>query len=311
MSVVTTPREAGGGMPPLVDAHQHFQDLGRHYYPWLCHQDRPAQLEGDLDPIRRNYLPADYAGDVSGFTVTKTVHVQNGWDPRDPVGETRWLQQLAATTGRPTAIVAHADLAAPGVQAVIEAHLETSPALRGIRQILNWPPDPTLRVAAEPDLMENAAWRAGFALLGRFGLSFDLQLYWPQMEMALALARAFPGTSLVLNHFGMPVDRSREGLTAWAAAMARLAQAPNVCAKLSGFGLGHPNWTLADTGPLLARTIDLFGPERTMIGTNLPVDRLFATGRTIIETILAVTAGLSKDERRSVLSGTAERVYRI
>ncbi len=32
------------------------------------------------------------------------------------------------------------------------------------------------------------------------------------MDMALALARAFPGTALVLNHFGMPVERGPAGI---------------------------------------------------------------------------------------------------
>ncbi len=298
------------GSLPLVDAHQHFQDVGRHYYPWLCDWDGRPRLEGDIGPIRRNYLPADYAQDTAGFDVGKTVHVQNGWDPADPVGETRCLQQLSMETGWPTAIVAFADLAAPGVEGMLEAHAD-APALRGVRQILNWHADPALRVAVRPDLMEDAAWRRGFALLRRHGLSFDLQIYWPQMDMALALARAYPDTTLVLNHFGMPIDRSAAGVAAWAGAMARLAEAPNVVAKLSGLGLGHPAWTFADTGPLLGRVIEFFGPDRVMVGTNLPVDRLFAPGRSILGAISALTAGLSQAEKRVVLSGTAERVYRI
>ena len=207
--------------------------------------------------------------------------------------------------------MAAADLAAPGVEAVLHAHLSASPAVRGIRQILNWHADPVLRVAAQPDLMEQPTWRRGFALLRGLDLSFDLQVYWPQMDMALRLARAFPDTRLVLDHFGMPVDRSPEGIAGWAAAMTRLSAAPNVAVKLSGFGLGRSRWTLADTGPLLERTVALFGPDRVMVGSNLPVDLLFARGRTIFETILAVVAGLSETERRAVLSGTAERVYRI
>ncbi|MBN9011447.1 MAG: amidohydrolase family protein [Rhizobiales bacterium] len=294
----------------FVDAHHHFQDISHHLYPWLTDQDAPAKLEGDLGPIRRDYLPADYADDVASGTVTKTVHVQNGWDPRDPAGETRWLQNLAETVGRPTAIVAYADLADPAVERLLAAHAE-APALRGIRQILNWHEEPWLRTAPSPDLMSDANWRRGFALLRRFGLSFDLQVYWPQMDQALALARAFPDTWLILDHFGMPIDRSRTGLAHWGAAIARLAQAPNVAVKLSGFGLGHPGWTIEDTVPLLLQAIDVFGPKRSMVGTNLPVDRLFAHGREIVGAITASVAGLSETEREAVRCGTAERIYRI
>lgn len=310
MSQAPPATEEGASLLRLVDAHQHFQDIEHHYYPWLCDKDGRTRLEGDIEPIRRNYLPADYAQDIAGFDISKTVHVQNGWHPADPVGETRWLQRLSIETGWPTAIVAFADLAAPGVEEVLRAHA-AAPALRGIRQILNWHADPALRVAAWPDLMEQDAWRRGFALLRHYGLSFDLQIYWPQMDMALALAQAYPDTVLVLNHFGMPVARSAADVAAWAEAMARLARAPNVVVKLSGFGLGHPRWTFADTGPLLERMITAFGPDRVMVGTNLPVDRLFAPGRTILGAIAALVAGLSEAEKRTVLSGTAERVYRI
>jgi predicted TIM-barrel fold metal-dependent hydrolase len=296
--------------PGIVDAHQHFQDLGRHLYPWLRDPEAPHGLEGDLGPIRRDYLPEDYRRDVAGSGVVKTVHVQNGWDPADPLGETRWLQGLIAEGRGPDAVVAFADLADPGVAALLDAHC-ACPAVRGIRQILNWHERPDLRVAPGPDLMATPAWRRGFALLERHRLAFDLQVYWPQMDMALDLARTFPGTTLVLDHFGMPIDRSLEGVAAWRAALARLAAAPNVVVKLSGLGLGHPHWRLADTLPLLDRALDTFGPDRTMVGTNLPVDRLFAEPAAILGAIRALAARLSPQDRHAVLRGTAERVYRI
>ena len=296
--------------PGIVDAHQHFQDLGRHRYPWLSDPSAPQGLEGDLGPIRRDYLPEDYRRDVAGFGVVKTVHVQNGWDPADPLGETLWLQGLVAEGRGPDAIVAFADIADPDAAALLDAHC-ACPAVRGIRQILNWHEAPALRVASRPDLMATPSWRRGFAMLERHRLSFDLQVYWPQMDAALALARDFPATTLVLNHFGMPIDRGPEGVAAWSAALARLATAPNVVMKLSGFGLGYPRWSLADTLPLLLRALDTFGPDRTMVGANLPVDRLFAEPAAIFAAIQAVTAGLSPEERYAVLRGTAERVYRI
>ena len=294
----------------IVDAHQHFQDLGRHRYPWLADPAAPRGLEGDLAPIRRDYLADHYRRDVAGLGVVKTVHVQNGWDPADPLGETLWLRDLVAAGHGPDAIVAFADLADPGAEALLAAHAAV-PAVRGIRQILNWHEDPALRVASRPDLMALPAWRRGFARLARHGLAFDLQIYWPQMDMALDLARAFPGTTLVLDHVGMPIDRSPDGLAAWGAALARLAGAPNVVVKLSGFGLGHPRWTVDDTLPLLRRALDLFGPARTLVGSNLPVDRLFAEPAAVFAAIRALAAPLSREDRHAVLRGTAERVYRI
>lgn len=293
----------------IVDTHQHFQSLSDANYPWLD-PDRPKPLEGDLSLIRRDYLPADYRSDMKGLGIVKTVHVQNGRNPHDPLDETRWLSTLAEHEGMPDAIVAYADLASPGVERLLEAHA-SFPRVRGIRQILNWHDEPRLCSAPSPDLMENARWRAGFSRLAPLGLSFDLQLYWPQMDMALALANSFPQTTIVLEHFGMVADRSAEGLAAWRAAMKRLAQAPNVSVKLCGFGLGDPTWTVETVLPLLHSTLEAFGSERTTVGTNIPVDPLFGPADQIVAAIRTAVIDLSSGERESVLRTNAERIYRI
>ena len=293
----------------MVDTHQHFQSLSDAAYPWLD-PSRPEPLEGDLSPIRRDYLPADYRRDMEGLGIVKTVHVQNGRNPYDPLDETRWLSELADREGMPDAIVAYADLAAPDAERLLEAHA-AFPRVRGIRQILNWHDEPRLCSATSSDLMENRQWRAGFSSLAPLGLSFDLQLYWPQMDMALALAKAFPDTTIVLEHFGMVADRSKEGLAAWRSAMGRLAKAPNIAVKLCGFGLGDPGWTVESALPLLHHTIEAFGTKRTMVGTNIPVDLLFARPNQIVATIHAAVTDLSDGERTAVLRSNAERIYRI
>ena len=268
------------------------------------------KLEGDLAPIRRNYLLSGYLADVHSFKLVKSVHVQNGWDPRDLVGETRWLQDLADRDGFPHAIIACADLAAPDAQQGLEAH-HAFQNVRGIRQILNWHPDPRFRVASRAGLMDDAAWRWGYGLLKRYDMSFDLQFYWPQMAEAYRLPKAYPDTLMILNHFGMPVDHSASGVASWATALENLAQAPNVMIKLSGFGLGHPGWTIAGTAPLLRRAIDIFGTNRSMFGTNLPVDRLFSATEKIFLAFETVLHAHTRAGQDALLRRNAARAYRI
>ncbi|MDE3176790.1 MAG: amidohydrolase family protein [Pseudomonadota bacterium] len=299
-----------GGGRRFVDAHHHFQDLTHHVYPWLTDRDAAPKLEGDLAAIRRDYLPADYRADLDGVDLVASVHVQNGWNPSDCVGETRWLARLAETEGAPDAIVAYADLAAADVEATLEAHAACA-RVRGVREILNWHEEPRFRVAARADLMRDDDWRRGFARLRRHGFSFDLQIYWPQMSDALRLAADFPDTLFLLNHFGMPIDRTADGVAQWLAAMTRLATAPNVWVKLSGLGLGHPAWTVEDTLPLLRLTLDRFGLGRCMLGTNLPVDRLFAPPRQTFAAFVALTRGMSDDERDALYFRNAMTAYRL
>ena len=291
----------------VVDAHHHFQDIETHRYPWLTDAHASPKLEGDLSPIRRNYMPRDYRADVGPFSVRKSVHIQNGWDPADPLGETRWLQEHSDEHGLPTGIVAYADLEDPEVATLLGKHAGC-PAVRGIRQILNWHAEPLYRVASRPDIMDSAEFRRGFSCLSGLGLSFDLQIYSSQMRMARRLADDFPETGIVLNHFGMPVDRSEAGIREWRRAMDDLALAENLSVKLSGLGLGHPDWTAEDTVPLLRDVIRIFGMDRVMVGTNLPVDRLFASARTILQTLMDLAASYEEPDRHKLLHANAERI---
>ena len=148
--------------------------------------------------------------------MVKSVHIECGWDPSDPVGETEWLQRLADQHGYPHGIVARATLDAPNVEQVLEGHARHK-NIRGIRHAINWHPDPAKTYVNRPDLIRTKAWRHGFSLLQRFGLSFDLQLYPAQMADAAALARAYPDILIILDHAGMPVDRDKEGIRTLAA----------------------------------------------------------------------------------------------
>jgi predicted TIM-barrel fold metal-dependent hydrolase len=103
-----------------------------------------------------------------------------------------------------------------------------------IRQLLNWHDDPDKRFTDRPDYLTDPQWRRGYSLLRRYDLSFDLQIYYPQMDDSYGLARRFPDTPIILNHTGMPIDRSPEGRDGWRRAMHRLAEAPNVACKISG-----------------------------------------------------------------------------
>ena len=90
-------------------------------------------------------------------------------------------------------------------------------------------------------------------LLGRYGLSFDLQLYASQMATAAALADDHPDIPLVVNHAGMPTDRDEAGLAAWREGLATLAERPNVSCKISGLAMVDRAWTPASLRPFVLR----------------------------------------------------------
>ncbi len=294
----------------VVDAHMHLWDLKRIRYPWLT-PPLPVGITGDVSPIARDYLLDDYLDDASrgGVRVRKIVHIEAGALPADALAETQWLQSLADERGCPQAIVAHAELQKAGAAELLERHA-AHPKVRGIRQILNWHPDPA-KTYTPRDLLADEAWWAGFARLKRHGLSFDLQIYPAQMPAAARLASRHPDITLILNHTGMPVAKDEAGIEVWRGGMRLLAAQPNVAVKISGLAMLDWHWSRESLRPFVLETLEIFGAERTMIASNFPVDRLFGAFGEFYAAYTRILAGASAAERANLFSDTAERIYRI
>ena len=295
---------------PIIDAHQHFWDIRRNYLPWLRDEPPIAFRYGDYSALKRNYLPADYRRDTAGFTIAGTVFVETEWDPTDPVGETRWLHALAAEERLPSAMVCQAWLDRDDVDEVLAAQ-SAYPLVRGIRhkpRAVRSPADVRDDVAGS---MMDPVWRRGYALLRRYGLSFDLQTPWWHFGQALDLAGAFPETQIIVNHTGLPADRSAAGLAGWRDAIRTLSQAPNVAIKISGLGVAGKPWTEDANRSIVLDTIEAFGIDRCMFASNFPVDGLVASFRTIFDGFLAITSAFPEVDRLKLFHDNAVRLYRL
>lgn len=281
---------------PIVDAHQHFWDPRVNYHPWLCDETPIAFRYGDYTALREPYLPADYFADARGHAVVKTVYVETEWDPRDPVGEMAYVAQLRRDTGFPTVAVAQAWLDREDVATLLERQAAFA-FVRGVRH------------KPRPGAMRDARWRAGYALLARFGLRFDLQAPWTELADAAALARAFPDTRIVLNHAGLPADRSPAGVAGWRRALRRLAECPTAAIKISGIGVPGERWTPELNRDVVLAAIEIFGVRRAMFASNFPVDRLCASFDEIYGGWREITKGFSALEQRALFHDNAVRIY--
>ena len=238
-------------IPEFIDTHHHLWDLSINSYPWL--DDGIDHFVGDYEKIRKNYLISDFINSVGGLPIKKSVHVQAEWDPSlDPSGETKWLQIIADNEkyrGIPNAIIGFANLHKKNVDEILERH-SSFPNWRGIRQMLNWDDKrPNLRFAESGNLITEERWIKGYKLLEKYNASFDLQV-WPwQLQECLSLARKFPNIFIILNHTGMPIDLSPDGIGLWKKGLKILAQADNVAVKISALGMMNKNWTKATIDP--------------------------------------------------------------
>ncbi len=289
----------------VVDSHQHFWDPQRNYYPWLNDEPRIPFRYGDYGAICRSYLPPDYRNDAAPFLVEKTVYVEAEWNPADPIGETRYIAELRRTYGLPTVMVAQGWLDAGDVAEV----LEQQAAFDFVRSVRHKPRANKSPGNASPGGMTDARWRAGFAQLAGNGLRFDLQTPWWHLAEAAQLAADYPETTIILNHTGLPSDRSAEGIAGWKQAMTTLAAQPNVNVKISGLGQAGQPWTPGANGHIVRTVIDLFGTGRCMFASNFPVDSLCATFSTIFGGFREIVRDFSAADQRALFRDNAIRLY--
>jgi predicted TIM-barrel fold metal-dependent hydrolase len=317
---------------PICDPHHHL---------WEFREDQPEP----------RYLLDDILADTnSGHNIVSTVFIEcgamyreDGPDAMKPVGETEFVNGIAAmsASGRygvtriAAGIVGHANLTlGDDVAAVLEAHIAAGNGrFRGIRHSVPWDASddvPVVRGKRPPHLLMDDTYRAGFAHLARHGLTYEAWLYHPQLAELTDLARAFPDTTIILNHFGGPLGvgpyagRREEIFAIWQADIADLASCPNVVAKLGGLNMAingfgwHEQATppasealVEATRPYYEYTIEHFGADRCMFESNFPVDKLSCSYGVLWNSFKRLTAGYSDDEKAKLFHDTAARIYRL
>jgi predicted TIM-barrel fold metal-dependent hydrolase len=294
----------------IVDAHHHFWDLALDRHPWLTHAPRSDFRYGDYSRLRQSYLPEDYVRDTAAQNVVASVYVETEWDVDDEVGETRWLADVRAGYGRPIVAVAHARFERDDVDAVLSAHAAFD-FVRGIRQKPAAAATPEAVSKGAPGSMGDPRWQRGYALLERYGMSFDLQTPWWHLPEAADLAREFPRTTIIVNHTGLPADRTTEGLEAWRDALETVAALPNVALKIGGLGQVDGGWSYASNRRVIRDAITIFGVERCMFASNFPVDSLCADYDTIVDGFRRSVDDFTPADQARLFHENARRIYRI
>jgi L-fuconolactonase len=331
---------------PIVDPHHHLWD--RRNYATPAAPEHPFMTA--IADARRYLLDELLADTGGGHNVVATVFVECGafYKADGPVelrviGETEFVNGVAAMsasglygeTRACAGIVSRADLMlGDGVAPVLEAHIRAGGGrFRGIRNSASFETDkevlgPLNRV--EAGLYLSDPFRKGFRHLAPMGLTFDAWLLEPQLPDLIDLARAFPDTTIVLDHVGTPLGRAsyagrlEERFGIWRDNIRELAKSPNVVVKLGGLAMAFCNFPsfLAEPrapseqlarewAPYIETCIGAFGPERCMFESNFPVDMGSCNYATLWNAFKRIATGYSADEKTALFSGTAAKTYRL
>lgn len=331
---------------PIIDPHHHLWD--RSMFPPAPGPEHPFTTA--IKPAQRYLLDELLKDTGSGHNIVATVFLECGAFYRadgpaelKSLGETEFVNGVAAMSASgvygPTracaGIVGRADLVVgDAVKGVLEQHIAVGGGrFKGIRNSASWDADtgvlgPLNRLQAGHYLRDD--FRAGFKHLAPMGLSFDAWMLEPQLPDLIDLARAFPDTTIVLDHVGTPIGRGgyagkmHERFGVWRDNIRELAKSPKVVVKLGGLAMAFCNFPsfLAEPrapseqlakewGPYIETCIEAFGAERCMFESNFPVDMGSCTYAVLWNAFKRIAAGASADEKTALFSGTAKRIYRL
>jgi predicted TIM-barrel fold metal-dependent hydrolase len=184
--------------------------------------------------------------------------------------------------------------------------------------------------AAPPGRAADPDFRRGVAHLGERGLTYDTWQYHTQLDEFVALARAVPTTTIVLDHFSTPIGvgdwagRHDEIFQEWMPGIAAAAACPNVIAKLGGLAMPDNGfWPIDDNArptveEFLAQqrrwyehALECFGPQRCMFESNFPVDKFCVDYEVVWAAFEQIAAPLDSADQDALFAGTARRVYRL
>jgi L-fuconolactonase len=320
---------------PIIDPHHHFWDTpqrGRYLLPELLEDIGPGSGEAGHNIVATVFLEC------------RSMYRKAGPPEMAPVGEVEFVNGIAAMSASggygscrvAEGIVGHADLTLGArVREVLEAEIIAGGGrFRGIRHGVSWDEHPEIQRYATrnvpPHQLRDSRFREGFAQLAPLGLSFESWQYHPQLPDAIDLARAFPQTTIILNHVGGVLGvgpyagHRQEILASWRQDIGELAKCPNVCVKLGGvgmtsFGFDFPERSTPPSSEELAAAwrqyiepcIEAFGVERSMFESNFPPDKQSGGYGELWNAFKRISAGASASEKAALYGGTAARVYRL
>ena len=296
---------------PIVDCHQHFYDSRTlRYGVFMKPSAGFMALVGDYAALPRVYRPEDYAWDVAGLNVAGSVWAE--FISCDPLSEARWAAALTRDLGRPSSLIALADFADPALDRLLDAYMASGP-VRCVRQHMGWhPTQPLLRYAPQPDMLPDPAWRRGLASLRGRGLACEIEVFGSQLRDFADVAAAYPDLPLVLPVMGWPIDLTGDGHSAWKRDLALVAACPNVTLKIFGleciFGV---RWTTAQVRPWILDAIEVFGPDRCMFASHMPICKLACSFGQLYAAYFDIIAEFTPAEKRRMVHDNAAALYGI
>jgi L-fuconolactonase len=250
-----------------IDGHQHFWKVNRGDYHWM---------DPSVPILCRDYLPGDLRPHLVKHGIARTILVQAA----QTVEETDSLLELAAQNPFIAGVVGWLDMESPDFPRQFELY-RRNPRFLGLRPMLQDISDSQWIV--RPQVLKS------LQLIADADFPFEFLTYTRHLPYVLQALESVGALRAVIDHISKP--EIREGkLEPWKHLIARAAQHKNLYCKLSGMitEADPRHWSADDLRPYIEHTVDCFGWDRVIFGSDWPVCLLAGSYDQVVQALIEV-----------------------
>lgn len=274
----------------MIDSHQHF---------WTYQENRDAWITEDMARIRKNFYPSDSHELFANNDIDGCIAVQAD----SSEDETLFLISLAEQSEFIKGVVGWVDLQAKNIESRL-TYFSQFEQIVGFRHVVQSETDPDF--LARPDFLR------GVQLLESFDFTYDLLIYPNQLNAGIEFCKKNSNQSILLDHLAKPPIKSGD-ISEWEKYIKKFKELENVSAKISGLITEAEwfNWNEKDILDIIEISLDVFGSDRLMFGTDYPVVLVAEELSSWVSTFKKSIAKLSSDEIKKITIDNCVQFYKI
>ncbi len=275
----------------MLDSHHHLWSFNEEEYGWI-----PEDW-----PIRKDFLIPELEAATTSAGVEGTVAVQ----ARQVIEESEALIRMGKETDVIKGIVGWVPL----IDADVERHIEKyapEEKYKAVRHVLQ---------GEEDSYFLRDDFHRGLALLPGHDLRYDLLLFQRQLPVAIQLVDRQPELGIIIDHIAKPEIHNGRIEDAWRTGMKDIAKRDNILGvKISGMvnETTNPEIDEETLKNYFLETLDIFGAERVMFGTDWPVclERI-ESYKAWADMVQRFVSDLSADEQHMIMHSNCAKAYQL
>ncbi len=274
-----------------IDSHQHFWEYdAMRDKSWI--NDSMSVLRQDFSP--EQVQPLMLENDIEGCVAVQADQTEN---------ETHSLLDLANKYPIIKGVVGWVDFRAPDINDRLE-YFSGFKALKGFRHIV--------QAEKEDDFLLSKDFCDGISLLRKFNFTYDILIYPKHLKNAIKFVEKFPDQKFVIDHIAKPFIKA-QAIDDWKEDLKVFGKYQNVYCKMAGLvtEADWNNWKFADFSSYISVTLDIFGTDRVMFGSDWPVCLPSASYSQVCEIIEKNTSFLSSEEKEKLWGLNCSNFYRL